>query len=364
MRYRYSRWDEEEVRRLLQAMGLMSLYNQLLLMTGGDVDEAFAILKMLQQRGIIGADVDLDALRDELLRQHLISRGDSPSSGYGLTKKGEKKLRSDFLNQIFSNLKKDIRGEHVTGATGQGKEMLPETRPWQFGDSVEDIAFRESLEHSMRRGIENIRIEEEDLHVHETAYNTGCATVLMLDISHSMILYGEDRITPAKKVALALTELILTQYPHDSLNCILFGDDAWEVKIDDLPYVKVGPFHTNTKAGLELAQKILLTKHQANRQIFMITDGKPSCIFKGGELYKNPWGLDPEIVNKTLNEAGNCRRRGISIITFMIARDAYLVDFVERMTRANQGRAYFTSPSHLGDYLFVDYIKNRKKKIR
>ncbi len=364
MRYRYSSWDEEEVRRILQALGLMSLYNQLLLMTGGDVEEVFRILKILQSRGIIGADIDLDAFREELLRQKLISKGTSPSAAHGLTRKGEKKLRADFLNQIFANLKKDIRGEHLTSATGQGKEVLPEIRPYQFGDATEDIAFRESLEHSLRRGIDEFRIEEEDLHVHETAYNTGCATVLMLDISHSMVLYGEDRITPAKKVALALTELILTQFPHDSLNCILFGDDAWEVKIDDLPYVTVGPYHTNTKAGLELAQKILMTRHQANRQIFMITDGKPSCIFKGGELYKNPWGLDPEIVNKTLNEAGNCRRRGISIITFMIARDAYLVDFVERMTRANQGRAYFTSPSHLGEYLFVDYIKNRKKKIR
>ena len=310
MRYRYSSWDDEEVRRILQALGLMNLYSQLLLMTGGDVEEVFRILKILQQRGIIGADIDLDAFREELLRQNLISKGAAPSAASRLTRKGEKKLRSDFLNQIFANLKKDLRGEHFTNAAGQGKEVLPEIRPYQFGDAVEDIAFRESLEHSLRRGIDEIRIEEEDLHVHETAYNTGCATVLMLDISHSMILYGEDRITPAKKVALALTELILTQFPHDSLNCILFGDDAWEVKIDDLPYVKVGPFHTNTKAGLELAQKILLTRHQANRQIFMITDGKPSCIFKGNELYKNPWGLDPEIVNKTLNEGGELPQKG------------------------------------------------------
>lgn len=363
MRFRYSQWDEEQIKRMLSLLGLMDLFNQLLLITNGDIEEAFRILKELQRRGVLGPELDLDAFRREMEEKKLVVK-DNDEGKYRLTQKGEKKLRQHFLHSIFTNLRKSMQGEHLTEAQGPGREHLPELRPYEFGDTLEDIDMKSSLQMSMRKGIESINLEEEDLLVHETHYHTNCATVLMVDVSHSMILYGEDRITPAKKVALALSELILSSYPHDSLNCILFGDDAWEVKIEDLPYIGVGPFHTNTRAGLELAQKILLKKKQMNRQIFMITDGKPSCIHKGGELYKNSWGLDPEIVNKTLNEAGNCRKNGISIITFMIARDAYLVDFVERMTRANRGRAYFTSPDHLGEYLFVDYIRNRRRKIR
>lgn len=362
MRYRYSKWDDEEIKRLLALFGLMDLFNQLLLITSGDIEEAFRILKILQQRGVIGPDIDLDEFKRQLLEQKLITQDSGNNSR--LTRKGEQKLRQHFLGHIFTSLRKTIKGEHMTELQGQSREPLPELRPYEFGDSFEEIDMKDSLKMAMRRGIDEITLEEDDLLVHESHYHTSCATVLMVDVSHSMILYGEDRITPAKKVALALSEFVLSSFPHDSLNCVLFGDNAWEVKIEDLPYVSVGPYHTNTKAGLELAQKILQKKKQMNRQIFMITDGKPSCIFKGGELYKNSWGLDPEIVNKTLNEAGNCRKNGITIITFMIARDAYLVDFVERMTRANRGRAYFSSPDQLGDYLLVDYIKNRKKRIR
>jgi Ca-activated chloride channel homolog len=362
MRFRYSQWDEEEVKRILNLLGLMGLFNQLLLLTSGDIDRAFKILKMLQAKGLISAELDLEAFKSDIEKRNLIAR--DSSGGYSLTEKGERKLRQDFLHQIFSNLKKDLRGEHQTQQQGAGRELMPELRPYEFGDSMEEIDLGESIKETLKRGTEDIRLQEEDLRVHETHYHTSCATVLMVDISHSMILYGEDRITPAKKVALALAELILSEYSHDSLHCVLFGDDAHEVKVKDLPYITVGPYHTNTKAGLELAQKILLKKPHANKQIFMITDGKPSCITRGGELYKNPWGLDPEIVNKTLNEAGNCRKKGITISTFMIARDTYLVDFVERLTRANRGRAYFTSPEHLGEYLFFDYMNHRKKKIR
>jgi len=362
MRFRYSQWDEEEVRRILNILGLMGLFNQLLLITSGDIDRAFKILTMLQARGMIGAELDLEAFKKEIENRNLISR--DGSGVYHLTGKGERKLRQDFLHQVFANLKKDLRGEHLTQQQGTGRELLPELRPYEFGDSFEEINMGESLKEALKRDTHDVQLHEEDLRVHESHFHTSCATVLMVDISHSMVLYGEDRITPAKKVALALAELVLSGYSHDSLHCVLFGDDAREVKVSDLPYITVGPYHTNTKAGLELAQKILLRKPQANKQIFMITDGKPSCIWKGGELYKVSWGLDPEIVNKTLNEAGNCRKKGITISTFMIARDAYLVDFVERLTRANRGRAYFTSPEHLGEYLFYDYMAHRKKKIR
>jgi uncharacterized protein with von Willebrand factor type A (vWA) domain len=186
----------------------------------------------------------------------------------------------------------------------------------------------------------------------------------MVDISHSMILYGEDRITPAKQVALALSELIITRYPKDYLGLVVFGDDAQLVSINELPFLNVGPYHTNTRAGLQLARNLLRKKGTSNKQIFMVTDGKPSAMFDGnGRLYKNSFGLDPKIVNKTLDEAVACRREHIPITTFMVARDPYLINFVEELTRANNGRAYYSSLSNLGEFVFVDYIRNRKKKF-
>jgi uncharacterized protein with von Willebrand factor type A (vWA) domain len=186
----------------------------------------------------------------------------------------------------------------------------------------------------------------------------------MIDISHSMILYGEDRITPAKQVALALSELISTRFPKDYLSLVTFGDEAELVSINELPFLTVGPYHTNTKAGLQLARNLLRKHGNANKQIFMVTDGKPSAIFDGnGRLYKNSFGLDPKIVNKTLDEAVACRREHIPITTFMVARDPYLINFVEELTKANQGRAYYSSLNNLGEFVFVDYIRNRKKKF-
>ena len=188
--------------------------------------------------------------------------------------------------------------------------------------------------------------------------------MLLLDISHSMILYGEDRITPAKRVALVLTELIQTRYPRDSLDLVLFGDEAQHVELSELPYVAVGPFHTNTRAGLQLARRILGRRKHANKQVFMITDGKPSAIYEDGQLYKNSFGLDPRIVNRTLDEAVLLRRHRIPITTFMVARDAYLQSFVQRLTELNHGRAYFASLRNLDEYLLVDFIRNRRRTVR
>jgi uncharacterized protein with von Willebrand factor type A (vWA) domain len=186
----------------------------------------------------------------------------------------------------------------------------------------------------------------------------------MLDISHSMILYGEDRITPAKQVALALSELIRQKFPKDYLALVVFGDDAKLVSLAELPFLNVGPFHTNTRAGLQLARNLLRRKKIANKQIFMVTDGKPSAIFDDhGRLYKNSFGLDPRIVNKTLDEAVACRREKVTISTFMVARDPYLINFIEELTKANQGRAYYSKLDNLGEYVFVDYIRNRRKKF-
>ena len=208
-----------------------------------------------------------------------------------------------------------------------------------------------------------MNMAERDLEVYDSEKTTGCATVMLIDISHSMILYGEDRITPAKQVALAFSELILSSFARDSLNIVLFGDFAKEVQVKDLPYIGVGPYHTNTKAGLQMARNILLKKKNVNKQIFMITDGKPSMINRrNGSVYKNPVGLDPVIVNRTLDEAIICRKKKIPITTFMITDDPYLQQFVQKLTELNRGRAYFSSAQNLGDYIFWDFISHRRKK--
>lgn len=223
----------------------------------------------------------------------------------------------------------------------------------------------ESLKNAqINNGISDLRLYENDLIVEETKHKAQMSTVLMIDISHSMILYGEDRITPAKKVAMALVELIKRKYPKDSIDIIVFGNESWPIKIKDLPYLKVGPYHTNTVAGLELAMDILRRKRNTNKQIFMITDGKPSCIkLPSGEFYKNSNGLDKMIVKQCLNKAAQARKLKIPITTFMIAQDPYLRHFVDLFTAQNQGKAFLTGLSGLGEMIFEDYEKNRIKKI-
>ena len=258
-----------------------------------------------------------------------------------------------------------MTGSHSVANAGAGTERLTETRPYRFGDDPMAIDSIRSLQNAMQHNdpAGQITITEDDLEVFETEHNSSCATVVMIDISHSMILYGEDRITPAKKVALALTELILTKYPKDAIDVLLFGDDATEVPISEIPYVQVGPYHTNTKAGLELAQQILRRRRHANKQIFMITDGKPSALRENGRLYTNSFGLDMKIVNRTLEEAERCRRAGIPITTFMLATDPTLVNFVDQLSKINRGRAFYASADRLGEYILADYIRNRRKFV-
>ena len=209
-----------------------------------------------------------------------------------------------------------------------------------------------------------IKLEYADLMVQQTEYQSSCATVLMLDCSHSMILYGEDRFTPAKRVALALTHLIRTQYPGDSLRVVLFHDSAEEIPLSALARAQVGPYHTNTRAGLKLARRILISQRKDMRQIIMITDGKPSAMtMDGGRIYKNPMGLDPMILRETFREVAACRRSGIMINTFMLADDYYLVDFVKKITEICQGKAYFTTTLTLGQYILMDYLRRRKSRI-
>lgn len=346
----------------------MRLFSQLLVKSSGDVEQALQWLTYLDSKFGLFDDRDKGVADfiEWLKQQGYIE--DRPDHGKvrRLTKKGGRRIRDESLNQIFSSLRKTpLGGNHETPQSGSGIERLSETKPFRFGDQPSNIDFAATLSNAIRReGLDRINIHEDDLEVYETEHLSTCATVLMIDISHSMILYGEDRITPAKNVAMALAQLILTRYPKDSLHVLVFGDDAKEVKVSDIPFITVGPFHTNTKAGLELGRQILKRKKNVNRQIFMVTDGKPSAIFEYGRIYKNPFGLDRKIVNKTLDEAVKCRREKITITTFMIAQDPWLVDFVNKLTEANRGRAYFSSLNNLGEYMFVDYIRNRRRHVR
>jgi len=283
-----------------------------------------------------------------------------------MTGKSERIIRQSSLDAIFGKLERDAAGDHRSNAVGQGLERLPETRPYAFGDPISLIDPNATLKNAMKRsGLGSLSVTEEDLEVYETEHLSSCATVLLLDISHSMILYGEDRITPAKKVALALVELIKTRYPKDSLHVVTFGDEAREVPLESLPYIRVGPFHTNTRDALIMARELLRRQKQANRQIFMITDGKPSALTeRNGEIYKNPFGLDRRVVGKTLDEAAACRRHGIPITTFMLTRDPVLVGFVEEFTQLNHGRAFYAGLDRLGAFLLVDFVRNRRRLVR
>jgi len=358
VRYRYQDYPLDLLRQLLTLDELTKLFWQLVLQTGGDVEEALRWMKYLQQRGMIDPAIDLDQFRAELEKRELIENGEG---GAVLTGAAERQIRRQALEEVFSGLQKSGAGYHATPKSGTGGELLPETRPYEFGDNPAAIDGIRTIGNAVRRDADDIALREEDFEVYATEHLASCATVIAIDISHSMILYGEDRFTPAKKVALAMVELIQSKYPKDTIDVVLFGDEATRIPISEISKTQVGPFHTNTKAGLALSRKILQHKKNPNKQIFMITDGKPSAILDRGRLYKNPFGLDMKIVNRTLEEADACRRDGITITTFMIATDAYLVEFVEKLTKINRGRAYYASPYNLAEFLFSDYIKNRKK---
>jgi uncharacterized protein with von Willebrand factor type A (vWA) domain len=277
----------------------------------------------------------------------------------------EKTIRQKSLEDIFGKIKKSKRGNHKSNFGGNGDEATGDIRPYQFGDKPEQILMTESLRNAQINNYsDDFLLQESDLEVMEQEYQAQTSTVLMIDISHSMILYGEDRITPAKKVAMALSELIMTRYPKDTLDVIVFGNDAWQIQVKDLPYLEVGPYHTNTVAGLELAMDILRRRKNANKNIFMITDGKPTCLKEGLTYYKNSFGLDRKIINKCYNYAAQCRRLNIPITTFMIAQDPYLQEYVKEFTAINKGKAFYTSLDGLGDFIFEDYERNKKRKVR
>ncbi|MDQ3110671.1 MAG: VWA domain-containing protein [Bacteroidota bacterium] len=349
---------------------LFDIFKELIVHTSGDFDEAIAWLRELDKEyKLTTADYSIEDFIEELKKKRYI-RDDADKNGPGggvvITAKMERVIRQSALEQVFGNLKRGTGGNHRTKFAGRGDEHTGEFRPYNFGDSLELISMTESFRNAqVNNGVEDFQLHERDLVVEDTFFKAQMSTVLMIDVSHSMILYGEDRITPAKKVAMALSELISTRYPKDTLDIIAFGNDAWPISIQDLPYLQVGPFHTNTVAGLELAMDILRRKRNTNKQIFMITDGKPSCLKEAnGEYYFNSNGLDPYITDKCYASARMARRMHIPITTFMIARDPYLQRFVETFTEANQGKAFYTGLKGLGQLIFEDYAANRKKNIK
>ncbi len=365
MRHRYAHLDPALLAALLAGLDLLRLFNQLVLASGGDPEEAMEWMREIQAQGYLPEDLDLEAFFRSLEEQNLIQR--DGQGGMSLTAGGERKIRKTAFEEIFGGLDRSNPGYHPIRASGDGIERQPETKPWTFGDDLHLIDSARSLQNALKRTKGGLDLAEEDLEVFETEHLTSCATVVAIDISHSMILYGEDRITPAKTVALALTELITTKYPKDHLSVILFGDRAEQVKLGDLAYLQAGPYHTNTREALQLARGLLSRQKQPNKQIFLITDGKPSAITEGGiggPVYKNPFGLDLRIVNLTLEEADLCRRQKVVITTFMLATDPMLTDFVEKLTQINRGRAYFASPYNLGEFVLADYLRNRRRRVR
>ena len=347
---------------------LFDVFCELITHTSGDVDEALEWLDVLDKEYKLTTeeytmeDFIEDLKKKGYLREEIQPDGNGQLS---ITAKTERVLRKNAMDQIFGNIRKNGAGNHKSKKSGQGDESTGEFRDFQFGDSFENISITESLKNAqINNGVGEFRLTEQDLVVEDTHHKSQMSTVLMIDISHSMILYGEDRITPAKKVAMALAELITTSYPKDTLDVIVFGNDAWPIKIKDLPYLNVGPYHTNTVAGLELAMDILRRKRNTNKQIFMITDGKPSCLrMPDGQYYKNSNGLDQMIVEKCYTMAAQARKMHIPITTFMIAQDPYLQSFVEQFTASNKGKAFFTGLKGLGEMIFHDYETNRKKRI-
>jgi Ca-activated chloride channel homolog len=343
---------------------LLDIFMQLLTYTSGDVAEALSWMNELdKQYQLTNDEYGMGDFIDELRDKGYIT-DENQQGEIKITPKTEQGIRKKSLEEIFGKLKKTKKGDHRSFKPGMGDEVNPETRPYRFGDMPEQIDFTESIRNAqINHGIDSFMMQEDDLTIRETDFKSQTSTVLMIDISHSMILYGEDRITPAKKVAMALSELITTKYPKDTLDIVVFGNDAWPIEIKDLPYLQVGPYHTNTVAGLELAMDILRRRKNPNKQIFMITDGKPTCLKIGKRYYKNSFGIDRKVVNRCINLAAQCKKLKIPITTFMIATDPYLQRFVQEFTEMNNGKAFFASLDKLGAFVFKDFESGKRKTV-
>ena len=343
---------------------LLDIFLQLLSYTSGEANEALNWMTQLDKKyQLTDAEYGMGDFIEDLKQKGYLdeSAGDG---AFKITPKTVQGIRKKSLEEIFGKLKKSKQGNHQSFKPGLGDESNSETRPFRFGDMIEQIDFTSSIRNAqIQHGIDSFRMSEDDLEIRETDFKTQTSTVLMIDISHSMILYGEDRITPAKKVAMALSELIKTKYPKDTLDIVVFGDDASMIEVKDIPYLQVGPFHTNTVAGLEMAMDILRRRKNPNKQIFMITDGKPTCLKIAGKYYKNSFGLDRKITARCLNLAAQCKKLKIPITTFMIASDPYLQKFVNEFTETNNGKAFFASLDKLGAFIFTDFESGKRKSL-
>ena len=386
---RYSKFTEEDYG--LTAEDLMKALSEFFLQSGFEdqygappLDLREAIRQALLSGELVPleelqklTEAQFDDLVDRLLEK-LQTEGYVTTPPQGPGKEGERQeiqveatdkaldfLGYKTLKDLMGSLGKASFGAHDTRELSTGVETSGSSKLYEFGDTM-NLDVNTTLFHAMQReGVKvPLDLEYEDLHVHQSEYQSSCATVLMLDCSHSMILYGEDRFTPAKRVALALAHLIKTQYPGDSLRCVLFHDSAEELRMQDLARVQVGPYHTNTRDGLILAQKLLQQEKKDMKQIIMITDGKPSAMtLDDGQIYKNPFGLDPMVIAKTLEEVSRCKRQGIMINTFMLAQDYNLISFVKKISELCKGKAYFTTPYTLGQYLLMDYMTRKSKMV-
>jgi len=355
-----------------------------------------AILEALMRRGML-SDEDLQKLMDDadaleqflqktverLIREGYLKTTEGmpfhdPTQGRGggwgpasppikfeLTEKGIDFLGYKTLRDLLGSLGKASFGRHDTRDLATGIEASGPSKEYEFGDTLNLDVSGTLLSALARDGVKvPIDVDYKDLLVRQTEYQSSCATVVMLDCSHSMILYGEDRFTPAKKVALALSHLIRTQYSGDSLQLVVFHDSAEEVPLSQLAKVRVGPYYTNTREGLRLAQRLLARQRKDMKQIVMITDGKPSALTEqDGRIYRNPFGLDPRVVALTLKEVANCRRQGIMVNTFMLARDYDLVAFVKKVCEMSRGKAYFTTPYTLGQFILMDYLNKKTRTV-
>jgi Ca-activated chloride channel family protein len=344
---------DEEMRDRLQQMQME-----------GELDELIEkLIERMQQEDYISIDQPHDPSKQSSIGGQV---GDAHQQAkFEITDKSLDFLGFKALRDLLGSLGKSNFGRHDTRDMATGIETSGAAKQYEFGDTL-NLDITATLSSAIQReglGLP-LNLEYNDLQVHQCEYQSSCATVLMLDCSHSMILYGEDRFTPAKKVAMALSQLIRTQYPGDSLSLVLFHDSAEEVPLSQLARVKVGPYYTNTREGLRMAQRILQRQRKDMKQIVMITDGKPSALtLEDGRIYKNAFGLDPLVVSQTLEEVSKCKRAGVLINTFMLASDYGLVQFVQKVTQMCRGKAYFTTPYTLGQYLLMDYMSRKTKTI-
>jgi Ca-activated chloride channel family protein len=359
---------KEAIRQALEQGDLFSdeqleqMMRQLEAMTPEQMDQ---LLERLAQKLIEEGYIRVEEQPEARRRGRPEQGGAQQRIKFEVTDKSLDFLGYKTLKDLLASLGKSSFGAHDTRELATGVEASGAPKPYEFGDTM-NLDISATLFSAIRReGVKApLDLDYPDLHVHQSEYQSSCATVLMLDCSHSMILYGEDRFTPAKKVALALAHLIRTQYPGDSLRCVLFHDSAEELRLGELARVQVGPYYTNTRDGLILAQRLLQQESKDMKQIIMITDGKPSALtLDDGRMYRNAFGLDPLVISRTLEEVSRCKRQGILINTFMLASDFGLVSFVKKITEMCRGKAYFTTPYTLGQYLLMDYMNRKTRTV-